>query len=203
MDKSLEEFAENKIDGKVREKWFDDIKEQYIKLRVEERDRIVSYFDMFNKNKTENKQRIEQTGFSIEKVYGFKGRGKNYSNWLGIDVIVDRNIGYYISLQAFVLDKKTLNHHIAMDRIGVYKYHPIMMQDYEKTKSKKSLETKNALIEMQPLNMYLPLNDDELSTLLKYIVQANKSNKRDAQNNIEKTKKEIDNMNEWINNIKQ
>jgi len=130
---------------------FDEIKKQYTKLREEEQKKIIAY--------------LEDNGYSI--LNKGKGHGaENYnahrhlevpydlSNWKWID-IKKNNQKWLISLQAFDVDSNTKNHHVLMDRIGIYKY-----EEYN---------AEEAFNNMVVTEIDLPMDEEKMEQLLKML----------------------------------
>ena len=124
------------------------IREQYNDLREQQRKEIAAY--------------LKDNNFVVKD--GRSGRGKkeytsgnrfitpyDLSNWKWIDCSLDdRN--FIISLQCFDVDPNTYNHHVLMDRIGIYAY--------------KKYNSYDAYTKMIPTEIDLPMDDDKLNRLL-------------------------------------
>lgn len=129
------------------------IQKKYEKLRNVERNNIIKF--------------LKTNGYTIIKERGGKGRS-NYtskntlkipydlSNWKWIEAEKD-NMRYLISLQAFDVDSLSGNHHVLMDRLGVYKY---AGQEYN---------ANEAFENMIITDIDLPMDNEKLLKMLEYL----------------------------------
>ena len=156
IEKQFGELTPYVVDGKDIKSNFKSLKNQYNKLRSEERKKIIKYLQ-------------DEGSFIIHKVKGGKGRS-NYtsdgnlatpydlSNWKWIELSKGEMI-ISISLQPFEKNLNSSNRRILMDRIGIYCKNP--------KNSKESLIT----------DINLPMNGDKLDKLLyilnEYIEESN------------------------------
>ena len=160
IEKQFGELTAYVVDGKENcediKSNFKSLKNQYNKLRSEERKKIIKYLQ-------------DEGSFIIHKVKGGKGRS-NYtsdgnlatpydlSNWKWIELSKGEMI-ISISLQPFEKNLNSSNRRILMDRIGIYCKNP--------KNSKESLIT----------DINLPMNGDKLDKLLyilnEYIEESN------------------------------
>ncbi len=126
---------------------FKEIRDSYALLREKEKNKIIAYLDgkgfRFFTYLWMPAKKKEKTGCGIGALKNLK--------WVNAE---KNGFKYFISLQAFNIDKKTGNHHVVMDRIGVYKF----QGDYD---------GRNALYEMKDTGIDLPITDKELDDLLK------------------------------------
>lgn len=121
---------------------FNTVRELYKNLRMLELYKIKEYLeDSPNINVTE------------AKIY--KGRF-GCDNWLGLDVMINNEKKYFISLQPFGENKDNGNHYVVMDRIGIYKYDNV----------NGKLETTDALNKMDDIYITLPMNEEKLNRLV-------------------------------------
>lgn len=130
---------------------FIDIKEKYAEARNDERNNIIQFL------KANGYTIISETGGKGCKNYTSKSTLKipyDLSNWKWIETEKD-NMCYLISFQAFDVDSSSGNHHVLMDRLGVYKY--------TKYNSKEAFEN------MVVTDIDLPMDDEKLLKLLEYL----------------------------------
>jgi hypothetical protein len=133
---------------------FEEIKEEYIRLREEERKTIVNH--------------LQNEGFDIDnpsngsgkKKYGARRNGKNrldppydLSFWKWISVSFDNDKKAFISLQSFDKDPSSYNLHVLMDRIGIYVYEEKYCAAEARTK-------------MITTNIELPMDENKLRQLV-------------------------------------
>lgn len=134
-----------------------------------------------------------QGGSTYTNKYNYINPPYDLSIWKWFYVRVDKNI-YFISLQAFDIDHKYRNYHVLTDRIGVYKIHQNLVEEYNNSESKnfKSLgilDTPNALIEMVTTKFELPMGYKEITELVDFLIDF------DSEENIEhRIKKKADNI---------
>lgn len=151
-------------DNNLRKEIFENVKETYRWLRLQQRDAIVEYF----RGKT---FQVEHHKAHVEIAKSFCGRGKNNRNWLGLDLVIkyddsDYYDGFYISLQSFDTDSQTGNVHVVMDRIGIYQYHG---HDSEILKP-ENRNTINGFDEMETTDIYLPMDSTDFEKLEQLIM---------------------------------
>lgn len=127
------------------------VKKKYEELRNVERNNMINF--------------LKANGYTIIKGKGGKGC-TNYtskgtlkipydlSNWKWIETEKD-NMRYLISFQAFDVDSSSGNHHVLMDRLGVYKY--------------TKYNAKEAFENMAITDIDLPMDDEKLLKLLEYL----------------------------------
>ena len=124
---------------------FETAKVEYMKFRLEERERIINYL---------KRRGFERGGRTPGKYSSGSRFSREYdlSNWLYFDI----NKGekkICISLQTFDKDSKSGNYHVLMDRLGIYIYAP------------GSSETTDAIDRMLATNIDLPMTDKSLENL--------------------------------------
>lgn len=127
---------------------FLETKEKYNSLREYERKKIISYL-------AEKGFKISYLGGTGRPNYTNNGQlDKSYdlTNWKWVDA-TKGNIKYFISLQAFDIDKRSKNYHVLMDRIGICAFSKeVKKPDYFSVMKMTSLE--------------LPLGEKHLDELL-------------------------------------
>jgi len=133
-------------------KGFLEIKQEYNELRSLQRNEIIKYLE-------ENNFKVKKRGKSGrgDKYYTSGGRfGTSYdlSNWKWIDASSNGK-NFIISLQCFDVDPNSYNHHVLMDRIGVYMYEKY--NSYE------------AYTKMEVTEIDLPMDDIKKRQLMKIL----------------------------------
>lgn len=126
------------------------VKQKYNDLRELERKSII---DFLVKNKFIVKSGYN-SGNGLKNYTSGKKFTKPYdnSNWKWIECSSKEGKNYIISLQSFEIDPNTNNHHVLMDRIGIYTY--------------KHYNASDAFTLMAITEIDLPMNDDKLIELL-------------------------------------
>ena len=163
----------------------DDNKERnnYITKRREQQKLIADYLEKHNDGK-----------FQFEVITPNNGRGGKglpiYTNgggimpfdnsiWKWLEVVVkDKDDKYpekiqaafFISLQSFDKDSDA---YVVFDKIGIYQYPPDMIENYnnatEKYK-KKQLKTKDAIREMKPTEISLPITEEGVKSIVEKLM---------------------------------
>lgn len=137
---------------------FQSAKDIYTHLREDERIKIVNYlisngYDVVSGSKAGKGIKNYTSGKRMHPPY-------DLSNWKYIEAYKD-NFLFFISLQAFDVDPISNNHHILMDRLGIYKYPGCDLED-----RKKNYFAYDALTKMTVTDIELPMNDYKLKRLL-------------------------------------
>lgn len=142
---------------------FEEVKNLYTEMRDKERKKLVTF--------------LKENGFEV--VDGPRaGRGRtdytakhtfvepyDLSNWKYVECYKD-GYEYFLSLQAFDTDPGSQNHHVLMDRIGLYKYIGVSLAD-----RKNKYVAKDAFETMKISDVDLPLNEEKLKKLLQFMEQ--------------------------------
>lgn len=141
---------------------FQDAKDTYTRFREDERIKIVKHL----KDNGYDVVSGSHAGKGIAKYTSGKRMNLSFdlSNWKYIEAYKDNNL-FFISLQAFDVDPVSNNHHILMDRLGIYKYTGHELKD-----RKKNYIAYDALTKMTVTDIELPMNDSKLKQLLEYMI---------------------------------
>lgn len=171
-EKRLKELVEIKNTHNLS---FWDAKELYKMFRQDQKYEIIDRLsDLGIEVITE---RDEKSGQG-KSFYGYK-RFKKYdnTNWKWVDIIIDNKVAFCISLQAFDRDPTSGNYHVLFDRIGVYKYHDSVFENYwnsgkdSKERDSNKLKTINAVQEMKNSSIDLPMDEDKFKELIGFLYQ--------------------------------
>lgn len=138
------------MNNNINDLTFNTVREVYKNLRMLELYKIKEYLeDSPNINVTETK--IYQGKFGCD-------------NWLGLDVVINDERAFFISLQSFGKNENNKNKYVVMDKIGIYKYPKDILENHLKNGEK--LETLDALDKMTLTDIELPMNENNLKQLV-------------------------------------
>ncbi len=156
---------------------FCSIKEAYNECRENERKRIIDFIAerkdeqgnyMFSKKSGADYSNHKHDGGRGIKEYGNRKERPlkptyNLSNWKYIETCY-RGQYIFISLQCFDLDPSSNNIHVLFDRIGV------LFKEPENIKFENEMVS-NAFLKMESTKWELPLSDEDINSLIDWIIE--------------------------------
>lgn len=138
---------------------FNEVKQRYKQLRLEQRQLIKNYLEQ--NNFTVRIPNDRGQGGKGNSHYGKRKRQPlpeeyDLSNWMWMDVELG-DMKYLVSLQTFDFDPNSQSYHVLMDRLGIYLYR------------KGSDRAPAALHHMLETDIDLPMDTDKLKKLKKIL----------------------------------
>lgn len=150
---------------------FKTVKEQYVKVRENERRKIIDYLrDLRDENgnqlfSTAGGEYRYRGGSGIRSYGGRRFKNFDLSNWKYVEAEY-RGRYVLISLQSFEIEPTSGNLHVLYDRIGLLFEKPIKLKDLY-----NHPRVSDAFLKMKVTDWDLPLSDSDLKELTDYIIK--------------------------------